>query len=149
MNPVLSLISSFLLILSSHLRLYRLSGLLHSGFRPKIFHAVFVSSIFAMCLTHLTSLDSIILITLEQQHTHYKVPWQTLRSFLRPHVTYSLSGTNILLSALFSDILNQCSSLKMRDQVSKQYKTEGKIMLAYILVFTFLEHRLHDKICEV
>jgi len=38
-------------------------------------------------------------------------------------VTSSLLGPNILLSTLFSNILNQCSSLSVRDKVSHPYKT--------------------------
>jgi polysaccharide pyruvyl transferase WcaK-like protein len=42
---------------------------------------------------------------------------------------------NILLSALFSNTLNLCSSISVRDQVSHPYKTTGKIMISYILIF--------------
>jgi hypothetical protein len=59
---------------------------------------------------------------------------------LQPPVTSSLLGPNILLSTLFSNTLNPCSSLNVRDKVShlakntQTYKTlvgkpEGKRLL--------------------
>jgi hypothetical protein len=52
------------------------------------------------------------LITRKMFGEEYKL-W----SFLQPSVTCSLLGLNILLSALFPDTLNLCSSLKVRGQV--------------------------------
>ena len=49
----------------------------------------------------------------------------------------SLLGPNILLSTLFPNILSLPSSHIMSDQVSHPYKTTGKIMVLYILIFTF------------
>jgi hypothetical protein len=43
-------------------------------------------------------------------------------------VSSSLLGPDILLRTLFSNILSQCSSLNVRDQVSHPYKTSGRIM---------------------
>jgi hypothetical protein len=57
----------------------------------------------------------------------------------------SLLGPNILLSTLFSNTLNLCSSLKVRDKVSHPYKTRCKIIVLYILIFTFLDSRREDK----
>jgi len=51
----------------------------------------------------------------------------------------------ILLSTLFSNTLSQCSSLTVGDQVSCQYKTSGKIIVLYVLMFTFLDRRQEDK----
>jgi hypothetical protein len=42
--------------------------------------------------------------------------------------TSSLFGSNILLNTLFSNTLNLCSSLNIRDQVSQPYRTTGKII---------------------
>jgi phosphate starvation-inducible membrane PsiE len=50
---------------------------------------------------------------------------------------FLLLGPNILLSILFSNTLNLCSSLSVRDQVSHPYKTTGKIMILYILILSF------------
>jgi hypothetical protein len=55
-------------------------------------------------------------------------------------------GPNILLSTLFSDTLNLCSSLSVRDQVLHPHKTTGKIMVLWILVSEVLERRWEDKL---
>jgi hypothetical protein len=61
------------------------------------------------------------------------------------HVTSSLLGPNILLRILFSNTLSLCSSLSVTDQVSHPYKSTGRIMVLYILTFTFLDSRRDDK----
>jgi hypothetical protein len=53
-------------------------------------------------------------------------------------------GPNILLSTLFSNSLNLCSSLSVKDQVCYPYKTV-KIIVFYILIFTFLDSWREDK----
>jgi hypothetical protein len=58
---------------------------------------------------------------------------------------FSFLGPDILLSTLFSSTLSLCSCLNDRDQVSHPYKTTGKIMVLYILTFTFLDSRREDK----
>jgi hypothetical protein len=55
----------------------------------------------------------------------------------------SLLCPNILISTLFSNILNLCSSLNVRDQVSHPYKT-CKIIVLYILIFTLLVSKTKD-----
>jgi hypothetical protein len=53
----------------------------------------------------------------------------------QPPAPPSLLGVNILLSTLFSNILDMNSSLSVRDQVSHPYKTTGKIILLENLIF--------------
>jgi hypothetical protein len=60
-----------------------------------------------------------------------------LCSLLQRPPTSSHLGPNIVLSTLFSDTLNLCSSLNVRDQVSDRYKTKVKIK--------FLERRREHK----
>jgi hypothetical protein len=65
--------------------------------------------------------------------------------FLHSSVTSSLSGTNILLRTLFSNTLSLCSALNVTHQDSQSYKTTGRIMVLYILTFTFLDSRREDE----
>jgi hypothetical protein len=66
-------------------------------------------------------------------------------SLLQPPATSSLLGPNILLSTLFPNTLNVCSSLSVTNQISHPYKTEGKIIFYYILIFKFLDTCREDK----
>lgn len=50
-------------------------------------------------------------------------------------------GWLIYLSALFSDICNLCSFLKLRCHISHPYKTFSKIVILYIIIFSILESR--------
>jgi hypothetical protein len=60
----------------------------------------------------------------------------SLCCFFQSYVTLSLFGPNILLSALFSNIVSLCSFHNVRDQVSHPYSTTYKIIDMYILIFT-------------
>jgi len=75
----------------------------------------------------------------------YRLLSSSLCSFLHPPATSSLLGPNILLSTLFSDTLNSCASLNVSYQVLYPYKTTGKIIFLYILIFVFLDSEPEDK----
>jgi hypothetical protein len=62
----------------------------------------------------------------------------------QPRTASSLFGPNIL-NNLFSNTLNLCSSLNVGYQVSHPYEATGKIVVLYILIFTFLDSRQEDK----
>jgi len=51
-------------------------------------------------------------------------------------VAFSLLDPNILLSTLFSNTSYLCYSLSMRDHFPHPYKTTGKLIGLYILIFT-------------
>jgi hypothetical protein len=74
-------------------------------------------------LALLTLLDVITLIVFGEE---YKVCSSSLRTFPQPSFISSLLGPNILLSTLFSNTLNLCSSLDVRDRVLHSFKTRGK-----------------------
>jgi hypothetical protein len=65
-----------------------------------------------------------------------------------PHlsVTASLLGLDVFLRTLFSNTLSLYLSLNMTDQVSHPYKTTGKIIYLYILLFIFYR-KLEEKDC--
>jgi hypothetical protein len=58
----------------------------------------------------------------------YKLWSSSLWSFLQPPVSSSLFGPNIILNTLFSNTINLCFSLNVRDQVSHPCRTTGKII---------------------
>jgi len=64
-----------------------------------------------------------------------------------PHflVTSSLLDSNILLGVLFPNTLSRRYSLSVFDPVSHPYKTRGKIIILYTLIFIFLDSTLEDK----
>jgi hypothetical protein len=76
------------------------------------------------CVLH--ALPHTILITLIILGEAYNLE-SSLCSLLQPPTTSSLRGPNILLSTLFSDTLNPCSSLSARDQVLHPYKKWVKL----------------------
>ena len=90
----------------------------------------------------LVLLDFITLIIMDEK---YRSLSSSLYRFLHSHVTSSLWGPNILFSTLFSNTFSLCFSLNFSDHVSHPYKTTGKIIVLYILIFTFLCSKLKTK----
>jgi hypothetical protein len=83
------------------------------------------------------------LITLTILGEEYKPCSSSLCSFLQPPVTSSLLGPNILRSTLFSNTLNLCSPLNVRDQVSHPYKTTVKTVQRMILIYSVTSKHSH------
>jgi hypothetical protein len=67
--------------------------------------------------------------------------------FSQPPVTSSLLRPNTLLSTLFSSTLNQCSSLKVKDQVSYPHKTTVKnYSVVHFKLYVFSQHMERQRI---
>ena len=115
------------------------SGLFPSGFPTKILYTPLLFPIHATCPTHLILFD---LIT---QVEEYRSLSFSLYSFLHFPVISYLLGPKILLNTEFLNTLSLRSSHSVRDQVSLPYKTTGKIINLYILIFIFSCRKLEDK----
>jgi hypothetical protein len=70
----------------------------------------------------------IVLILFSEEHT-YELWGSTVCSFLQLLVTSSVLDSNILLSNLFSNVINLCSSLNEIYRVLHPYKTTGEILI--------------------
>jgi hypothetical protein len=68
-----------------------------------------------------------------------------IMQFLHLFVTSSLFGPNILLSSLFSNTPSPRFSVNVRDQVSHPYRTTGKVIVVFIIIFTFFDGRRKDR----
>jgi hypothetical protein len=131
-----------ILILATRLRLGHSSDLFPYGFPTNKLYEFLFSPIRATCPANLIFLGLIIPILISEE---YKSRSSSLCSFLYSPVASSLFGPNILLSTLFSNTLSLCCSLNVRDHVSHAYRTTGKIIFLYILIFTLFDSRREDR----
>src|SRR5215471_8060313 len=131
-----------MLILSSHLRLGLPNGLFPAGFPTNTLCTPLSSPIRATCSAHLIPLDLTTRTILGKEYRSFS---SSLCNFLYSPVTSSLLGPNTLLNTLFSNTLSLCFSRNVSDQVSHPYKTTGRIIFLYILIFKFLDNNLEDK----
>jgi len=95
-----------------------------------------LSSIRAACPPHLLLFDFITRTILGEEYRSFS---SSLCNLLHYSVTSSLLSPNILLSTMFSKSLSFLSSRNVSDQVSHPYKTTGKIIVLYFLIFKFLD----------
>ena len=138
----LSLSWRSILILSTRLRLGLPSGLLPSSFPTKTLYTPLSSFKRATCPSHLILLDFFTCAILGDEYKSFS---SSLCNLLHSHVTSSLLGPNILFNTMFSNNLGFLSFHNVNDQVSHPYKTTGKIIVLYILIFKFLDSNLEDK----
>jgi hypothetical protein len=81
---------------------------------------------------HSSWLDLVIIFGVE-----YKLWNSSLCNFVYSPLTSFLFGPNILLTTLFWNTPSLWSPLHVRDQVSHPCKTTSRIMVLFILTFTF------------
>jgi len=104
------------------------------------------SPIRTTCPAHLILLDFIARTILGAEYKSFS---SSLCSLLHYPITSSLLGPNILLNIVFSNTLSFLSSRNVSDQVSHPYKTTGKIIVLYILIFKFLVSNLDAILCGI
>ena len=125
-----------ILILSSHLRLGLPNGLFPSGFPPRTLCTPLSSPIRATCPAHLILLDFTTRSILGKECRSLS---SSLCNFLHYLVTSSLLGPNTLLNTLFSNTLSLRYTLNVSDKFSHPYRTTGRIIVIYIVMYWILQ----------
>jgi hypothetical protein len=112
------------LTFSSHLCLNLPSGFFPSHFPINIFHAFLILSMHA---THLPPFSPFFIWSSNNNHWEAQIINPSLCNFLQPLVISSLLHPHILLTTQFSNTVNLCFSIRMRDQASQPYQQQIKL----------------------
>ena len=125
-----------------HPRLGLPSGLFPSGFPTKTLYTSLFLPIRIKCPAHFILLDVITVTILDEKYRSFS---SSLCILLHSPLTSPFLGPNSILHTLFWKTLNLRSSLNLCDQVSRPYKTTGKIIVLYNIIFIFLDNKVEDK----
>jgi hypothetical protein len=123
-------------ILSTHLRLGLPRFLFPSGFPINILYSYRFSPFVLHALSSSSSLTWSFWLYLAKSTSYEALHYAVLSNLLSLY----LFGPNIPLSTL-----SLCSSVNVTDRVSQPYRSTGKIIVWYILIFMFLDSRREDE----
>ena len=129
------------ILIKTHLRLVLPSGLFPSGFPTK---SLYTPSPHPYA-PHAQPITFSSILYPHNIEWEYKSFSSSLCSLLHSPVSSSLLGSNILVNTILSNTLSFLSYLNITYQVSHRYKTTGKTIVLYILMFKLLDSNLEDK----
>ena len=109
------------------------------------YQTLYTPLLFPMHTTWTAHLILLNFITRKTWDEDYRSLSSSLCSFLHSPVTSSILVPNTLINALFSNTYSLRSPLNVSNQVSHPQKTTGKIIVLYMVTFTFLDSKLEDK----